>query len=350
MEKDSVISYIESSFIKDILDNEDVTDITYNGRDIYFVTNKNGNSKSDIEISNNEVKDFLRQIANKSEKQFNYINPILDLNIGRFRLNAVYSSVGRMNEGESVTFALRIASKTRRINHDHKFIDVEVEELLDALIKARFSIVISGVPGSGKTEFQKYLISRIAENDRILIIDNTIELSTLHYEGCQDITLWQADEKNMEANVTSLIKNGLRINPDWMIVSEARGSEMSDILNSAMTGVPIITTIHSLDAYHALERIAKAVMMNEKKIDYQDIVSNIKEHLKIYIHLKKTTLKDKSIYRYISSIVMLDEFGDKKEIYSNDLKEKRIAKIDNYYLKTIINYSSKEKLGRFIGS
>ena len=90
MDKSAVISYIESSFIKDILSNDEVTDISYNGKHIFYTTNKNGNERSGVEVTQNEAKDFLRQIANIVEKQFNYLNPILDLNIGRYRINATY--------------------------------------------------------------------------------------------------------------------------------------------------------------------------------------------------------------------------------------------------------------------
>ena len=348
MDKSAVISYIESSFIKDILTNNEVTDISYNGKHIYFTTNKNGNERSGVEISQNEVKDFLRQIANIVEKQFNYLNPILDLNIGRYRINATYSSVGRFVEEGVVTFVIRIASICPKITNNHKFMPIEVESLFDELIKAHYSIVISGVPGTGKTELQKYLISRINPLEKVLIIDNTIELSSLQNDEERNITLWQADEKNKEASVTSLIKNGLRNNPDWMIVSEARGSEMNDLLLSVMTGVPIITTIHSLDAFTAPSRMAKSIMMNEKRIAYEDVISNINEHFKIFVHLKKYIDKNHHIVRYISSIVEIDDKGNQKEIYKDDLKKKKFVKISNNLSISLLINKKTSSLGGFI--
>lgn len=350
MEKRAIIDYIESSFIKDILSRKDITDISYNGRHIFITTNENGNEKLDMKISRDEVKDFLRQIANINEKQFNYLNPILDLNIGRYRLNAVFTSIGRVVEEEVATFSLRIASYEPRISKDHKFMLEEVEELFDALIFNKYSIVISGVPGVGKTELQKYLISRINNNDKILIIDNTIELSSLQKDEDKNITLWQADEKNELSNVSNLIKNGLRNNPDWMIVSEARGSDMNDLLMSAMTGVPLITTIHSLDALTAPSRMAKAIMMNEKRIAYEDVISNINEHFKIYVHLKKYIDKKNHINRYISSIVEVDDKGLAHEIYKDDLKTKRFAKISNNLSTFLLINNKKGILGRFMNN
>ena len=348
MVKSEIINYIESSFIKDILSRKEITDISYNGRNVFITTNENGNEKVDLEISQNDVKDFLRQIANIAEKQFNYLNPILDLNIGRYRLNAVFTSIGRVVEEEAATFSLRIASYEPRISRNHKFMLEEVEELFDALIYNKYSIVISGVPGVGKTELQKYLISRINNNDKVLIIDNAIELSSLQKDEDKNITLWQADEKNELSNVSNLIKNGLRNNPDWMIVSEARGSDMNDLLMSAMTGVPLITTIHSLDALTAPSRMAKAIMMNEKRIAYEDVISNINEHFKIYVHLRKYLDKKNHINRYISSIVEVDDKGIAHEIYKDDLKKKRFAKISNNLSKSLLINNKNDKLGRFM--
>ena len=337
MDKSSLINYIESSFIKDILLKEEITDISYNGKDIYYVSNIEGRKKSDIEITNQEAKDFLRQLSNITEKQFSYLSPILDINIGKYRLNGINSSVGRWGEESAVTFSLRIASSTPRIKHDEKFMVKELEDLFDTLILNHISIVIAGVTGVGKTELQKYLISRIPNEERIIIIDQTIELEDLQSRLYSDITLWQADERNSEASVSNLIKNGLRNNPDWMIVSEARGGEMNDILTSAMTGVPIIVTMHSLSSFMAPNRMAKMVMLNEKRIEYQDILSNIYEHFKIVVYLNKYIDKKGNVKRYISSILEIDNNGNKNEIYHDDLKKKKFAKISKNLSDLIIN-------------
>lgn len=349
MDKNTLINYIESSFIKDIISDNDVTDISYNGRDIFYVNNMKGNIKSEIKITQIEAKDFTRNIANISEKQFNFLHPILDVNIGRYRINAVYNSIGRVVEDECITFAIRIASLTPKITSNHKFMLEEVEELFNALLLSHYSIVICGVPGVGKTEFQKYLLSLINQDERIIIIDNTIELSFIQRDGSRDITLWQADEYNEEANISSLIKNGLRNNPDWMIVSEARGKEMNDVLVSAVTGVPIITTIHSLDAFNAPVRMAKAIMLSDKKIDYQDTLNNIYEHFKIFVHLKKYKNSKNNIVRYISSIVEVNSDGSKNEIYHDDLKKKKFAKLSRNLSISLLNNSKQSALKRFIG-
>lgn len=348
MNKDALINYIENSFLKELLEKKDVTDISYNGKDIYYLTNLEGRKKYLKTIKQSDIKDFIRQLANITEKQFSYLSPVLDINVGGYRFNAINQTVGRLGLDEAVTFSLRIASNERKIKRDHQFMDERLENFFDALIYSRISIVICGVTGVGKTEFQKYLVSRMKTDERILIIDNTIELAQLQNEGRLDITLWQADEKNEQASISNLIKNGLRNNPDWMIVSEARGEEMNDVLNSAMTGIPILTTIHSFDAKSGTARMARMIMGKDNSTKYEDIISNLDYHFRIFVHLSKYVDHNKQVRRYIDSIVQKDEDGSIHEIYSNDLFVKKYAKLSKNFVNLLVFDKQHELLKGFI--
>ena len=148
-------------------------------------------------------------------------------------------------------------------------------EFLDILIKSRCSIVLGGLTGSGKTEFQKYLLSRMEKNTRVIIIDNVCELDYVDINPNLDMNVWLANEDKKETNVQSLVRNALRSNPDWLIVAEARGEEMLDVLNSALTGHPILTTIHALDIESIPLRMTRLVMMGDKKSNYEDIYNDV---------------------------------------------------------------------------
>ena len=110
MDVSRTISFFESSFLKDLLLDDKVTDISYNGQDIYYVHNDFGRQKSTISLEKIEAKDFIRQIANLSEKQFSYTNPELDVSFGRYRFNALHQSICRKNNEESVCFLSALCS------------------------------------------------------------------------------------------------------------------------------------------------------------------------------------------------------------------------------------------------
>ena len=129
-----------------------------------------------------------------------------------------------------------------------------------------------------------------------------MELDNISSINSLDINFWQINEFQESSSIQSLVKNALRSNPDWLIVAESRGSEMLDILNSSLTGHPIITTIHSLDIESMPSRMARMVMMNDKKMDFDDVLNDIYHNIKIYVHLKREIAENGEVYRYISSI------------------------------------------------
>ena len=262
MDVNKIVTFFEQSFLKDLLNNEKITDISYNGQDVFFVHNDLGRQKSDISLDRQTAKDFIRQIANLSEKQFSYTSPELDVSFGRYRFNALHQSICRKNNEESVCFSIRIASSSLRFAESDSLSE-EVKELLQILIDSNVSIVIGGLTGSGKTELQKYLISLMKENTRTIVIDNILELDQIRFKQTLDLNIWQVDDKRPLASIENLVRNALRSNPDWLIVAESRGKEMLDVLNSSLTGHPIITTLHAFDINSMPHRMVRMVMMNE---------------------------------------------------------------------------------------
>lgn len=337
MDVKKLIDYLESSFLKDLLSLESVTDISYNGDNIYYIDNRYGRLRRDVEVEPQLVKDFIRQIANLSEKQFSYQSPELDVSFGKYRLSALHQSICRKNNVECVCFSLRIASSKLRIEENEQFFPREVVDLLDVLIDSNVSIVIGGLTGSGKTELQKYLITRMRENTRTIVIDNILELDQLKINKNLDFNIWQVDENRSKASIQSLVRTALRSNPDWLIVAESRGKEMLEVLNSSLTGHPIITTLHALDVRSMPYRMARMVMMNEQKMDFKDVYQDIAYHLRFYIYMKRKYLNNGAVLRYISSIAYLNG-KNMEEIYGSDGENKKYKSL-SANAQTLLNTS-----------
>ena len=102
MDKEKLLITLKNSFLGSLLEDIEITDISYNGDSIYYLHNYLGRQKSQITVTEAEVKDFIRQIANLSEKQFSFQNPKLDVSFGKYRINAVHPSIGRKNNERSI--------------------------------------------------------------------------------------------------------------------------------------------------------------------------------------------------------------------------------------------------------
>lgn len=309
-----LIEYLESSFIGDLLKKENITDISFNGRYFFFMDNIKGRRKANLDIELDKVNDFLRQIANLSESQFSYSEPQMDFSISRYRINAIHSSIGRYKDDKVPTFSIRIASEKNRIQEDKHFMDKEVKKYIQNLLDTNQSIVIAGSTGTGKTELQKYLISLLKPYTRVIVIDNVQELECLREYEDLDLTSWQVNQRIYERSFESLIRNALRSNPDWLLIAESRGREMSDVLLSVMSGHPIITTLHAYNVDEVPHRISRMVQLKNENQHYEDIFKDVTSHLKNYIFLEREIDKSGKVHRYIKSIGQYDEKNQKMKI------------------------------------
>lgn len=298
--------FLETSFISPLLEKEGITDISYNGEYIFYQSNKYGRRKSEIDVTPSQVASFLRQIANYSEKQFSFLDPILDVSFSRYRINATFLSLTRVRNKKSYSFSIRIAYEGSVLENDDSFFGGNSKRILLKAIKNKQSIVIGGETGTGKTELQKYLLMRLEPSSRVIVIDNVEELEMVRADDNLDLTSWVVDERNKKASYASLIKNALRNNPDYLVLAESRGEEMLDALNCVMSGHPIITTMHAKDIKAMPYRMARMAMMGEKKLEYDDLLGDIYHHFSLFVYVKRELI-DGQVRRFIETIARPSE-------------------------------------------
>lgn len=309
--------FLLSSFLKPYLERDDITDITYNGEFFHVQLREDGWKKIDLNVEEKEIHDFLRQIANYTEKLFSYTHPILDVSVDKYRINAIHQAIARKGRNRVYNFSIRISSDELLIKDDGNFLPQNIVKLIKSILKSHLSIIISGRSGSGKTEFQKFILSLIEEDERVILIDNILELDDNSFKTYKaDFSLWQVNENNEESSFDNLIKNALRSSPTFIVIAESRGGEMSAILNSAMSGHPLITTVHSLDAKFTPSRIMHLLNLDLKNISNSDMKADINNHFRFYFHVEQIKEKDKFVRR-LKEIIEIDDKGKSHVIYQH---------------------------------
>jgi pilus assembly protein CpaF len=138
----------------------------------------------------------------------------------------------------------------------------DMADFLDAIVKARHNILISGGTGSGKTTLLNVLGSSIPLEERVITIEDSAELRL----DKPNVVGLEARPQNVEGKgeitIRHLVKNALRMRPDRIIVGEVRGSEAFDMLQAMNTGHEgSITTIHANSPFDALRRVEGMVIM-----------------------------------------------------------------------------------------
>ena len=290
-------------FKKDILDkyfqNPNITDISFNGKEIYVQDNIKGRYKVDEDINPNEVERYIKQITYQNNQKFNDEEPILDTEFPNLRINAIHKTLSPYG----MTASWRSSVPTLKINkYDKKIAPSIVFSLLEACIKSNTNIIISGKTGSGKTEMQKYLVGFIKDDEKVIIIEDTLDTHLKELYPNKDILSWQINNK-LENPITfdDLIKAGLRNNPNWIIISETRGSEAYSMLKSSLSGHNIITTIHSNNARSNVERIIHMCKENYN-LDQNLLGNMICDNFDLGIHLDYY-IDEQGVKRFVSEVV-----------------------------------------------
>lgn len=290
-----VLNLLKSSKIASLLQNDNVTDISYNGTSIFYVSNIEGRKRY-LDVHRDEVMNLLRQIANLTNQLFTYQNPILDVVFSSYRLSAVHPLIGREEHNGTPTFSLRVASRNKNLLEEKGMIDQSLKNVCAQLIATKKSIVISGQTSVGKTEMQKYLIGMLPIHSRVLIIDQGIELSILKsMHPSLDITIWRYDENNSQSSLSNLIKTALRFNPDYLVIAEARGNEILDIYNASLSGHPSIITMHSESEKLVYQRMM-AMIGYQNRITKDDLMTIFPS----VIQLTKEQVEDRIVRKVMS--------------------------------------------------
>ena len=269
--------------LQELIDDETVTEIMVNGPETIFVERNGKLMKWHKTFTSREkLEDVIQQIVGKCNRVVNESMPIVDARLENgSRVNAVIYPVAL--NGPILTirrFPEHPISMEKLIALGS--ITQECAEFLQKLVKARYSMVIGGGTGSGKTTFLAAITIEDNAELRIRGIDNLVRLEAkmANMEGAASVT------------IRDLIKSALRMRPDRIIVGEVRGGEAMDMLQALNTGHEgSLSTAHANSAKDMLSRLETMVLMGVD-LPLEAIRRQIASGVDILVHLGR--MRDKS--------------------------------------------------------
>jgi pilus assembly protein CpaF len=182
-----------------------------------------------------------------------------------------------------------------------------VAEFLDACVRGRLNILVSGGTGAGKTTTLNVLSSSIPDDERIITIEDAAELRLLQPHVVRLEYRPPNIEGRGEVSIRQLVRNALRMRPDRIVVGEVRGAEALDMLQAMNTGHDgSISTIHANSPRDVLSRLETMSLMSGMELTVRAVREQIASAVDLIIH--QARLRDGTRrFTHVTEVVSMEE-------------------------------------------
>ena len=280
---ENIFDKLDFGPFRPLLDDDDITDISYdNNGQIWVRSLTQGSKRVEIEEATPEfVEKLAFQCSNVMGTTFNNAKPFLDAESAELRMNFVHQSIAT----NGIALVIRKTPAKIRLEKDkliqEDYFTPAIHDFLIKCVEGHCNIMVAGETGSGKTEFVKYLASHTKHEEKIITIEDTLELHLDRIFPQRDIV---AMKTNNVASYTDVLVTCMRQNPKWILLSEVRSAEaVSAVRNSISSGHNILSTIHA-DKASAIPYRLYSLM--ETDLDVHQFLTTIYRYIQLGVHIK----------------------------------------------------------------
>lgn len=280
--------------LEPLLADPDISEIMVNGPYNVYVERK-----GKLELTNTVFKDnshvmnVLNRIVSSVGRHIDEASPMVDARLSDgSRVNAIIPPLAL--NGPTITIR-KFSKNPYTVSDLIRFgsVSPRMMSFLDACVKGKMNIIVSGGTGSGKTTLLNVLSGYIPNTERIVTIEDAAELQ-LHQNHVVTLESRPANLENAgQVSIRDLVRNALRMRPDRIIVGEVRSGETLDMLQAMNTGHDgSLTTAHANSPRDLVSRLETMVLMSGMEIPVKAIREQVSSALNIIV--QQSRMKDGS--------------------------------------------------------
>ena len=293
-QRNQVIRSIEDEImglgpLEPLLADKTVSDILVNGHDNVYVERKGKLHRTDITFNNDRhLLNIIDRIVSAVGRRIDESSPMVDARLADgSRVNAIIPPLALDGPSLSIRrFAVELLTIEDLIELGS--LTEPVAEVLEAIVRSRLNVLVSGGTGAGKTTLLNLLSGFIPADERIVTIEDSAELQLQQPHVVRLETRPPNIENKGEISARDLVRNSLRMRPERIIVGEVRGAESLDMLQAMNTGHDgSLTTIHANTPRDALSRVENMVSMTGIQFPAKSLRAQIASAIDVVLQIER---------------------------------------------------------------
>ncbi|MBU1275875.1 MAG: CpaF family protein [Proteobacteria bacterium] len=275
--------------LEPLLADDSISEILVNGYNSVYVERGGRLTRIPVRFRNDEhLLKIIDKIASGVGRRIDESSPMVDARLADgSRVNAVIPPLALDGPALSIRKFARDPLRVDDLVRLGSF-SAQTAQFLEAAVKARLNMLISGGTGTGKTTLLNVLSSFIPHRERIVTIEDSAELQMQQEHVVRLETRPPNIEGLGEVAMRDLVKNALRMRPDRIVVGEVRGGEALDMMQAMNTGHDgSLTTVHANSARDAISRLETMISMAGLDIPDKAIRQQIASAIQIVIQVSR---------------------------------------------------------------
>lgn len=275
--------------IEPFLQDPSVNEVMVNGPDSIYIERSGHLIKTETRFRNAEhLMHIIDRIVSAVGRRVDESSPMVDARLlDGSRVNVIIPPLSLIGPCLTIRKFSRDVLTVDKMIEFGSF-DERMAQFLEACVRGRLNVVVSGGTGSGKTTLLNVLSSYVPESERIVTLEDSAELQ-LHQDNLVTLETRPANiEGEGEISMRDLVRNALRMRPDRIIVGEVRTGEALDMLQAMNTGHDgSMTTAHANSARDLLSRLETMVLMSGMELPLRAIRSQIASAVDIVVQIAR---------------------------------------------------------------
>ena len=275
--------------LEPLLKDETINDILINTHNMVYVERRGRLELTDIRFQDTRhLLRIINKIVSAVGRRVDESQPMVDARLADgSRVNAIIPPLAVDGPLVSIRKFATVPIHMAKLI-EYRSITEEMSKLLQAIVKCRRNVLISGGTGSGKTTLLNAMSAFIDHRERVVTIEDSAELQLQQPHVCRLETRPSNIEGRGEVTQRDLVRNALRMRPDRIIVGEVRAGEAFDMLQSMNTGHDgSMTTVHANTPRDALARVEQMIGMAGLDISPRSIRQQIASAINVVVQVER---------------------------------------------------------------